>query len=102
MPRLLSEQCSTCIGRPGNSMDLRPGRVRGMVQDSISGGGAIICHQTLGYVGQPKGIAAYCRWFFDQFGHRSNVLRIYERLGGFLEVDPPAKEEEPQDGESVA
>lgn len=91
MPRLLSEQCSSCIGRPGNLMDLRAGRVRGMVAEALDGGGAIICHQTLGYAGQPPAAAAYCRWFYDKFGQRSNLLRVYERLGGFLEVLPPGE-----------
>jgi hypothetical protein len=95
-PRLLSEQCSSCIGRAGNLMDLRAGRVQGMVREALAGGGAIICHQTLGYAGQPAARAAYCRWFYDKFGPRCNLLRIYDRLGGFLEVTPPDEGHEPQ------
>lgn len=93
-PRLLSEQCSTCIGRPGNPMDLRPGRVRQMVREAVNGGG-IACHQTLSYGGHPDfGGAALCRWFYDTYGHLCNLVRIYGRLGGFTEVDPPQDEEE--------
>lgn len=94
MPRLLSAQCATCIGRPGNQMDLRPGRVRQMVQDTLRQGGVIPCHQTLGYGGtrEFEGGPAVCRWFYDQFGTRSNLVRIYDRLGGWAEVEPPKEE----------
>jgi hypothetical protein len=93
-PRVLSEQCSTCIGRPGNLMQLRPGRLREMVQGAVNGGG-IACHQTLSYGGHPDfGGAALCRWFYDCYGHLCNLVRIYWRLGGFTEVEPPQDEEE--------
>lgn len=89
-PRLLAEQCADCIGLPGNPMKLRPGRVRKMVNEGMAGGG-IICHRTLPYskpaeYDQP----AFCRWFYDKFGFRTNLFRIYERLGGFTEVRPHA------------
>lgn len=89
LPRLLSEQCSTCIGRPGNLMSLRPGRVGQMVSGSLSGGGFITCHQTLSYGDHPEIGNAVCRWFYDNFGARSNLLRIFTRQGGFTEVSPP-------------
>lgn len=86
-PRVLAEQCSTCIGRPGNLMDLRPGRVRQMVRDGCAGGG-IACHQTLSHGGHPEfGGPAACRWFYDHYGHLCNLFRIWGRLGGFIEVE---------------
>jgi hypothetical protein len=88
-PRLLAEKCSTCIFRPGNRMSLRTGRVKQMVNDSISGGGFITCHKTLDYGEHPDAGAAICRGFFDAYGPMSNVIRIYERLGGFDEVSEP-------------
>jgi hypothetical protein len=94
-PRVLSGQCSTCVGRPGNLMQLRPGRLRKMVQEAVnSGGGGIICHQTLSYGSHPGFGGAVCRWFYDHYGHLCNLIRIYERLGGFTEVDPPQDDEE--------
>jgi hypothetical protein len=92
-PRVLSEQCLTCIGRPGNLMQLRPGRVRSMVREGVNGGG-IICHQTLSYGEHPELGGAACRWFYDRYGHLCNLYRIYDRLGGFTEVEPPQDEDD--------
>jgi hypothetical protein len=84
---VLSERCSTCIFRPGNLMHLEPGRVRGMVDDSIAAGSAIICHQTLYTPGQDE---ALCRGFVDSHGHRVQSLQMAGRLGiPTREVEPP-------------
>lgn len=92
-PRLLEDKCGTCIFRPGNLMRLKPGRVRGMVRDAIAGGGFITCHATLPGPHNPtRAQAAICRGFHDAHGHRSNLLRIFGRLGGFTEVPVPPKE----------
>jgi hypothetical protein len=87
-PRLMGGQCATCIGRPGNPMDLRSGRVRQMTRDACQGDTqGIICHETLSYGGHPEhGGPAFCRWFYDTFGYQNNYFRIVERLGGFTEV----------------
>ncbi len=87
-PRVLDAKCATCIFRPGNPMDLRPGRVKGMVRDSLAGGGFITCHATLPYAGTGAE-SAVCRGFFDAHGWASNVLRVWSRLGGFDYVRPP-------------
>lgn len=71
--------CDTCIFRPGNLMNLEPGRVEGMVADATSDDGCIPCHKTLG--DEP----AVCRGFFDR--HRTQTLQIAERLGYVEEVD---------------
>lgn len=88
-PRLCRERCSTCIFRPGNRMQLRPGRVRGMVREALQGGGFITCHSTLPYAGTDAK-PAICRGFYDSYGHLSNLIRIFGRLGGFDEIDPPS------------
>ena len=49
----------------------------------------LICHETLSYGEHPEFGAAYCRNFFDKYGHLCNLIRIFGRLGGFTEVDPP-------------
>jgi hypothetical protein len=89
-PRLLSEQCATCIFRPGNLMHLSPGRLGSMVQQATrQGSQGIICHATLSYGEHPEFGAALCRGYYDKFGHLNNFVRIMERLGGFTEVAPP-------------
>lgn len=47
--RLLSQQCDTCIFRPGNPMHLNPGRLAAMVAEARTTAGYIICHRTLPY-----------------------------------------------------
>jgi hypothetical protein len=92
-PRVLSKQCSTCIGRPGNKMHLSPGRVKGMVNAANrEGSQGIICHQTLSY-SNPEFGGALCRWYYDTYGHLNGFIRIISRIGkGFTEVDPPEGE----------
>jgi|SRR4051812_42412759 hypothetical protein len=91
-PRLLSEQCATCIFRPGNPMHLRAGRVKEMVTETLNNGATITCHDTLDYGEHPDFGEAVCRGFYDKYGPRSNLVRIMERLGGFTEVPPPGQE----------
>lgn len=102
-PQVCSGQCSTCIGRPGNPMQLDPGRVRRMVRDAVQSGGAIICHQTLSYGDHPEQGGAVCRWFYDHYGHLSNVIRIMGRIGeGFKEIElPDDAEDEDHDQEEA-
>lgn len=91
-PRLLSEQCATCVGRPSNVAGLRPGRLAELVRGN-RGGLGLICHETIDYdEGEPPsfgGTQAFCRWFHDRIG--SNYQRICQRLGGFTEVPPPRR-----------
>ena len=89
-PRMLSEQCATCIGRPGNVTDLRPGRRQEVVRENRDGLG-LVCHETLGFKDGKPPLEAFCRWFYENVG--SNYQRICERLGGFTEVPPPPRSE---------
>jgi hypothetical protein len=84
--RLLAEQCSTCIFRPGNLMFLSPGRLRRLVAEARSDGGYIICHQTLPYAGSPIP-PAICRGFADRYS--TWQLQVIATLWGFVEVPPP-------------
>jgi hypothetical protein len=86
--RLLSRQCETCIFRPGNPMDLSPGRLRALVDQAHAEGGFIICHDTLPYHRFPDAKPAICRGFHDRY--HTQTLDIIARLWGFTEVDPPA------------
>lgn len=95
-PKLLSRKCDTCIFRPGNLMDLRPGRLTEMVKGSLQGGAPILCHETLDYElddeeGNHTGQGpdeAVCRGYYDKHGSQTNLVRIYQRLGGYEEVEP--------------
>lgn len=77
------EMCPTCIFRPGNLMQLRSGRVRGMVEEARANESAIVCHSTLHQSGVDN---AVCRGFFDRYP--TQPLQIAERLGlvTFVEV----------------
>jgi hypothetical protein len=89
-PRLLSEQCATCIYRPGNLMHLAPGRLKEITESNLrEGSRGLICHDTLPYGAYPEYGEAMCRGFYDKFGPQSNYVRIIDRLGGFAEVPPP-------------
>lgn len=89
--RMLTEQCTTCIFRPGNPMHLSAGRVRGMVKEALQLDSFIICHDTLDY-SAPEGFGppAVCRGFADRYS--TNALRIFGRLGGYEEIDPPRRD----------
>jgi hypothetical protein len=91
-PHLLAAKCDTCIFRPGNPMHLRPGRVAELVQQNIAAGAALTCHKTLPYGEHPEMGKAVCRGFYDAVGHRTNYIRVIERLGGFAEIQPPRTE----------
>lgn len=80
---VLSEQCSSCIFRPGNLMQLKSGRVRGMIDECKREQTAIACHQTLG--DEP----AICRGFFDRYADDIWRLRFARHLGVVREVAPP-------------
>jgi hypothetical protein len=88
--RLLSAQCSSCIGRPGNLMALKPGRLQDMVDSAKAGEGYITCHQTLKYGAHPDAGEALCRWFYDRYS--TAFTQVMTRLGAMREVAPPGEE----------
>jgi hypothetical protein len=72
-----AKMCETCIFRPGNLMDLQPGRVEQMVKDATAANSCIPCHKTT-YRQNHDG-EAVCRGFFEQ--HSTPALQIAERMG---------------------
>jgi len=86
--RLLSEQCGTCIFRPGNLMHLEPGQLAQLVREAHDNAGYIICHDTLPYSDFPQTKPAICRGFADRY--TTPALQIMALLWGFVEVDPPS------------
>lgn len=78
--RVCATRCDTCIFHPGNRMQLRDGRVRGMVAEAIERDSFIPCHKTL------DGERAVCRGFFDAYGDRTLGCR-FGHLVGIIEVE---------------
>ncbi len=68
--------CETCIFRPGNLMQLHPGRVAGMVRDARAKDSCIPCHGTT-YEQAPQ--EAVCRGFYDK--HPTIPLRLARSNG---------------------
>ncbi|MGW6238345.1 hypothetical protein [Streptomyces sp. NPDC055094] len=79
--RVCGDRCTTCIFRPGNLMNLEPGRVASMVKKAVADEGHIVCHKTLGtqapaicagYAAHPRGRTASLALRLA----RARVLRI--------------------------
>lgn len=49
LSRLLSEQCATCILRPGDPMHLGAERLRAFLSETLRKGTYVVCHDTLTY-----------------------------------------------------
>jgi hypothetical protein len=80
--RVCSDLCSTCIFRPGNLMGLKPGRLKGMIEETLATDGQITCHKTLD---QPQG--AICRGWFDRYADRNWLLRLAIATDNINEVE---------------
>lgn len=81
---VMAKKCSTCIFHPGNQMNLVPGRVKAMVEESIAAGAGITCHKTiLGQAGQE----ATCRGFYDSYADKVPAFRMARGMGLIEEVD---------------
>lgn len=93
-PRLNKTECATCVFGPTHA-HLRPGRIKEVIESNIEGGFGLVCHETITYdEGRAAPVGpAFCRGYYDRFGHQTNYMRICERLGGFTEVDPPTPEQ---------
>jgi hypothetical protein len=82
---VVEEECSTCVFRPGNQMHLRAGRLRGMVDEAVEQGGAIVCHCTLN-----TDENAVCRGFWDRHKDDVPILRLAQHMD-IVQYDPPKK-----------
>ncbi len=73
--RVMKEKCKTCIFRPKNLMQLRPGKVESMIKEAISEPhGSIVCHSTL-YANEQ----AVCKGYFDGY-KQHGLLQVAERM----------------------
>ena len=82
---VMREQCATCVFRPGNLMQLAPGRLADLVRENVEADSALTCHSTL--YGEAEHNAV-CRGFFDR--HATTPLQLAERLG-LIEWDGPTE-----------
>lgn len=73
---VMAELCPTCVFRPGNLMQLPPGRLAEIIRANVLGESALTCHSTT-YQDVPR--EAVCRGFFDRYP--TQPLQIAERLG---------------------
>ncbi|MFJ3793614.1 hypothetical protein [Kitasatospora sp. NPDC090091] len=89
--RVLADLCGTCIYRPGNLMNLAPGRVRQLAHEALAHNGHIVCHSTLPALAPPGTKGAICRGFANAHGNAIFALRIGAAFGRIVEVPPPAK-----------
>lgn len=89
--RLLRKKCATCIFRPGNLMELRPGRLKYIEEDCNDpfDPKTFACHDTLKYGANPEFGRALCRGFYDAYRTKNAILQIGDRLQVWEEVDPP-------------
>ena len=80
---VVSEECSTCVFRPGSKMHLEPGRLKDMIQGALKNDSCIVCHSTLG-----KSHQSVCRGFYDR--HRTLPL-IMADVMELVTFTPPQK-----------
>lgn len=89
---VMREKCSTCVFRPGNIMNLAPGRLKGMVEHVEETGIPFVCHQTLSY-GAPEYKDHYdgealCAGAVEHCADRSTVMRLAEAADVIEQVEP--------------
>jgi hypothetical protein len=76
-----------CIFRPGNLVHLAEGRLHDLVTQVRRDESFIVCHAALPHYRFPGVKPAISRGFADRYS--AHVLQVFERLFGFIEVDPP-------------
>jgi hypothetical protein len=88
-PRLNAEQCETCILKPTSPLRRGPGKLApARLREILSDQSGIVCHSTFPDTAEPGVEPALCRGAVDKLPP-SQMIRIYERLGGFVEVPAP-------------
>lgn len=65
--RVRAERCTTCVFRPGNLMQLEPGRLKDLI-DMNEQGGWLTCHQTLVYATGRYDTPAVCKGWEQSYG----------------------------------
>lgn len=87
-PRLNAEQCETCILKPTSPLRRGPGKLSaGRLKEIYADQSGIVCHSTFPSTAAEGVKPALCRGAADNLP--SQMIRIYERHGGFTEVPAP-------------
>lgn len=81
---VLAEQCSTCIFRPGNLMNLSEGRLKDIVAGNLKADSGLVCHKTLTGMPMHDNGEALCRGFFDRYD--TTPIRLAKQTGLIREV----------------
>jgi hypothetical protein len=76
-PAVFAERCGTCVFRPGNLLDLRPGRFKSVVDRNLEAGALLPCHETTHGQADRE---VMCRGFYDAYGEQVNVVRVMDRF----------------------
>ncbi len=83
--RVLSRRCGTCIMYRDDRMHMSEERRQAFIFDAVDRDTYVVCHSTL----NPGILNAICRGFFDRYRRDITALRIVDRYGLAVEVDPP-------------
>jgi hypothetical protein len=89
--RVLSRRCGTCVFRPGNPMQLAPGRFEELIRRNVDAGALLTCHSTLPYGDHPDFGPAVCAGFWAQYAMSTAAGRMAEFVLGVTRIDPPAR-----------
>lgn len=91
--RVLSRLCDTCITYPDDRMLLGERRQE-FIDEARVRGTYVVCHDTGTYSPHP---GAVCRGFFNRHWRETAALRLAQRLGLVVFVEPPAEGVVPRD-----
>lgn len=93
--RLVSQQCATCVFRPGNPvMDAEGLKI--YVEKMLAMGTFNPCHSTYsplkdGYVNADQIKPAVCRGFYNRYKDESTALLLISDMFGFVTVPVPTE-----------
>jgi hypothetical protein len=88
LPRLFDQKCPTCVFRPGNLMNLCPGRLADLVESNLAQGTALVCHLTT-FEQRPELGEVLCRGFVDAYGEQTGSIQVLRRLAIALGLPAP-------------
>jgi hypothetical protein len=92
--RVLLRRCETCVFRPGNPFETRPGRVEELIRRNVDAGALLTCHSTLPYGPYPEFGPAVCAGFWARHGLATAAGRIAKFMLGIVRVAPPEPSDE--------
>lgn len=85
MLKVFKECCKNCL--LSEDRIVSPKRAKDIIQNCVKEQMHFICHKA-----SQEGKEIVCSKFYQTFGHRSQMVRIAERLGALKMVDQPESE----------